>query len=74
MKRRNLKLPIPMIIVQNFSRGGIITFDAAMWAYPKQVADGAVKAMWPLHIVREVRLRRYGSTSMVVHIRSEEEE
>ena len=72
MKRRNLNLPIPMIVVQNFTRGGTITFDAAMWAYPKQVADGAVKATWPLHTVREVGLGRDGSTSTVVHIRSEE--
>ena len=72
MKQSNLNLP--MIIVQDFSRNGTISFDAAMWASPKNVADGNAKTMWPFHIVREVRLRRDGSARMAVHIRPEKEE
>jgi hypothetical protein len=64
---------LPMIIVQHFSRDGTITFDAGMWVYPKKVADGAAKTMWPLHIVGEVILRGDGSTSTAVYIRAEEE-
>jgi hypothetical protein len=64
-----------MIVVQNFSiRNGTITFDAAIWASPKNVADGNTKVTWPLHTVREVRLRWGGSTSTAVYIRPEEEE
>jgi len=63
-----------MIIVQHLSRDGAITFDAAMWASPKRIADGTAKVMWPLHVVREVRLRRDGSTRAAVHILPEKEE
>jgi hypothetical protein len=68
------KLNLPMIIVQHLTRDGTITFDAAIWASPKNVADGNTKITWPLHIVREVRLRRDGSTRTAVHIRPEKEE
>ena len=72
MKQSNLNLP--MIIVQHLSRDGAITFDAAMWASPKKIADGIARVMWPLYIVREVKLRRDGSTRTAVHIRPEKEE